>query len=321
MPIATQRLFHEIPESSALAQAAPTRAMIRPEDTLRPLLPVPKAPAMAVPSRAARSWQALRKQSSVYLVGSCALLAIMLFWHLATTYKLDFYIRFNNIPTPLEVWSKVVEVNSTPKFIKNVGMSLRRIFVGFAIATVLGVALGMLIGRYRLMRNLLLPAMEVFRPIPAIAWVPISIMLWPNNEESIVFITFIGAFFPILLNTISGVQAVDGVLLRASQCLGARERQIMWHVVLPGAAPQIFTGLAVGMGVAWVSLIAAEMISGQFGIGYFTWEAYSLISYPEIVLGMITIGVLGLMCSGLIRFVGKSMMPWLSYGARAGSAT
>ncbi|CAN5227951.1 ABC transporter permease [soil metagenome] len=321
MPIATQRLFHEIPESSALAQAAPTRAMTRPEDTLRPLLPVPKAPAMAVPSRAARSWQALRKQSSAYLAGSCALLAIMLFWHLATTYKLDFYIRFNNIPTPLEVWSKVVEVNSTPKFIKNVGMSLRRIFVGFAIATVLGVALGMLIGRYRLMRNLLLPAMEVFRPIPAIAWVPISIMLWPNNEESIVFITFIGAFFPILLNTISGVQAVDGVLLRASQCLGARERQIMWHVVLPGAAPQIFTGLAVGMGVAWVSLIAAEMISGQFGIGYFTWEAYSLISYPEIVLGMITIGVLGLICSGLIRFVGKSMMPWLSYGARAGSAT
>lgn len=321
MPTATQRLFHEIPEPSALAKAAPARALTRPEDALRPLLPVPKAPTPVIHSRAERAWQVLRQQSSVYLTGSCALLCILLFWHLATTYKLDFYVRFNNIPTPLEVLSKVVEVNSTPKFMKNVGMSLRRIFIGFAIATVLGVALGLLIGRYRLMRNLLLPAMEVFRPIPAIAWVPISIMLWPDNEVSIVFITFIGAFFPILLNTISGVGAVDGVLLRASQCLGARERQIMWHVVLPGAAPQIFTGLAVGMGVAWVSLIAAEMISGQFGIGYFTWEAYSLISYPEIVLGMITIGVLGLMCSGLIRLVGKSMMPWLSYGARAGSTT
>ena len=108
-----------------------------------------------------------------------------------------------------------------------------------------------------------------------------------------------------------------GLLIRASQCLGAREPQIMWHVVLPGAAPQIFTGL----GVAWVSLIAAEMISGQFGIGYFSWEANSLISYPKIVLGMITIGILGLMCSGLIRLVGKSMMPWLSFGARTGSAT
>lgn len=318
MSPATQRLFHEVPEHGEPAEAAPTRGLARPEEILRPPLPVP-APSAVLPGRSERAWQVLRQHAPAYLMGACSLLGIVLFWHLATTYRLDFYIRFANIPTPLEVLSKVVEVNSSPKFIKNVGMSLRRIFIGFAIATVLGVVLGMLIGRYRLTRGFLFPAMEVFRPIPAIAWVPISIMLWPDNEVSIVFITFIGAFFPILLNTISGVQAVDGVLLRASQCLGARERQIMWYVVLPGAAPQIFTGLAVGMGVAWVSLIAAEMISGQFGIGYFTWEAYSLISYPEIVLGMITIGVLGLMCSGLIRFVGKSVMPWLSYGARAGS--
>jgi NitT/TauT family transport system permease protein len=87
----------------------------------------------------------------------------------------------------------------------------------------------------------------------------------------------------------------------------------MWHVVLPGAAPQVFTGLAVGMGVAWVSLIAAEMISGQFGVGYFTWEAYSLISYADIVLGMITIGVLGLGCSWLIRSASRLMLPWLAY--------
>ncbi|MEP6722110.1 MAG: ABC transporter permease [Variovorax sp.] len=318
MPTATQRLFHEVPATSDLAQAAPARGLARPEEILRPPLPVPVSATVAL-SPAERAWQAIRQHAPAYLMGACSLLGIVLFWHVATTYRLDFYIRFANIPTPMEVLSKVIEVNGSPKFIKNVGMSLRRIFIGFAIATVLGVALGMLIGRYRLTRGFLFPAMEVFRPIPAIAWVPISIMLWPDNEVSIVFITFIGAFFPILLNTISGVQAVDGVLLRASQCLGARERQIMWYVVLPGAAPQIFTGLAVGMGVAWVSLIAAEMISGQFGIGYFTWEAYSLISYPEIVLGMITIGVLGLMCSGLIRFVGKSMMPWLGYGARAGS--
>jgi NitT/TauT family transport system permease protein len=135
-------------------------------------------------------------------------------------------------------------------------------------------------------------------------------MLWPDNEVSIVFITFIGAFFPILLNTVSGVQSVDAVLLRAGQCLGAKERQLMRHVVLPGAAPQIFTGLAVGMGVAWVSLIAAEMISGQFGIGYFTWEAYSLVQYQDIALGMICIGVLGLGSSALIRGVGRIVMPW-----------
>jgi NitT/TauT family transport system permease protein len=145
-----------------------------------------------------------------------------------------------------------------------------------------------------------------------------SIMLWPDNEVSIVFITFLGAFFPILLNTIHGVEAIDPVLLRAARSLGAGERSVLWEVVLPGALPHIFTGLAVGMGVAWVSLIAAEMISGQFGIGYFTWEAYSLISYAEIALGMITIGVLGLACSGAIRLAAKMVMPWRVHATPGG---
>jgi sulfonate transport system permease protein len=154
------------------------------------------------------------------------------------------------------------------------------------------------------------PLTEVVRPIPAIAWVPMSIMLWPSNEESIVFITYLGSFFPILINTLHGMALVDPVLVRASQCLGARESSIFREVYFPSALPHIFTGLTVGMGVAWVSLIAAEMISGQFGIGYFTWEAYSLVQYPDIVLGMFCIGVLGLASSALIRGIGKMVMPW-----------
>lgn len=319
MRTAKRQLFHEITDPDPDPAAAPAIALPRTENVKRSV--VQSVPIPTISQGQMAQWMnRWKEKSSSYLLGGIALACIVLFWHFVTTYKMDFYIRFSNIPTPLEVYSKVFEVNSTPKFAINLGISLRRIFIGFAIATVLGITLGLLIGRYKLTRSLLLPAMEVFRPIPAIAWVPISIMLWPDNEVSIVFITFLGAFFPILLNTISGVQAVDGVLLRASQCLGAREPQIMWYVVLPGAAPQIFTGLAVGMGVAWVSLIAAEMISGQFGIGYFTWEAYSLIAYPEIVLGMITIGILGLLCSGLIRVVGQSIMPWNNLSGRTGGA-
>jgi NitT/TauT family transport system permease protein len=308
MSIAPLRRFEEV--ASRDTPSDPRPGLVHLEDVMR-RSPMAVAP---VPQRAAgRLLPWLNEHALGYLLAACSLGAMVLFWHVATTYRLDFYVRFSNIPTPADVLQSVMQVSSNGKFVTNIGMSLRRIFLGFAIATVLGVALGLLIGRYRLARGFLFPAMETLRPIPAIAWVPISIMLWPDNEVSIVFITFIGAFFPILLNTVSGVQAVDGVLLRAGQCLGAQERQLMWYVVLPGAAPQIFTGLAVGMGVAWVSLIAAEMISGQFGIGYFTWEAYSLISYADIVLGMITIGVLGLVCSGLIRVVGKSLMPWLSF--------
>jgi NitT/TauT family transport system permease protein len=239
--------------------------------------------------------------------------ALFLFWYLGTKYRIEFYIRFKNVPTPHEVFLQAIEVGTSKTFLINIAMSVRRILSGFFIAILIGVPLGLLIGKYRRVRDLFMPAVEVLRPIPAIAWVPMAIMLWPNNESSIVFITFIGAFFPILLNTIHGVHSMDGVLIRAGRCLGASEVRIFWNVILPGSLPHIFTGLAVGMGVAWVSLIAAEMISGQFGVGYFTWEAYSLVNYPAIVLGMITIGVLGLACSGIIRLVGILMMPWLAF--------
>jgi NitT/TauT family transport system permease protein len=300
-------------------RAEPAPGLARLEDTLRPT-PAPRAlPGAPAHTPLVRGALRLRRHAPELLLALASLGTLLLFWHLATTYRWDFHVRFTNIPTPMEVLQRLTHVNEGGKFVANVGMSLRRIFLGFAVASVFGVALGLAVGRYPLLRKLAFPAMEALRPIPAIAWVPISIMLWPDNEESIVFITFIGAFFPILLNTVAGVQAVDAVLLRAGQCLGAREPQLLWHVVLPGALPQIFTGLAVGMGVAWVSLIAAEMISGQFGIGYFTWEAYSLISYADIVLGMITIGVLGLLSSELIRAVGRAVMPWLAFRS-AGAA-
>ena len=274
-----------------------------------------ESPATSQPKRAVGSLIArwLSRHSLSVLLWCVSLGALFALWYFGTKYRLEFFIRFTNIPTPAEVLAKVFEVNKSPKYLTNIGISLRRILSGFGVAILLAVPMGLLIGRYRTARDLLLPACEVLRPIPAIAWVPMSIMLWPTNEVSIVFITFLGSFFPILLNTVHGVTAIDPVLLRAGRCLGASEARMFWHVILPGALPHIFTGLAVGMGVAWVSLIAAEMISGQFGVGYFTWEAYSLISYSEIVLGMITIGVLGLVCSGSIRLLGKLAMPWVVY--------
>jgi NitT/TauT family transport system permease protein len=234
----------------------------------------------------------------------------VLAWYLATRFKLDLYVRFGNIPTPDMVLQHASALLHTARFYDNMFISVRRILLGFGIAAVAGIGLGLLVGRYRLVHELTLPVLELLRPIPAIAWVPMSIMLWPSNETSIVFITFLGSFFPILVNTVHGVRAIDGVLVRAARCLGAGEAALFREVILPGSLPHIFTGLSVGMGVAWVSLIAAEMISGQFGIGYFTWEAYSLIQYADIAIGMIVIGVLGLACSGAIRAIGRLMMRW-----------
>jgi len=286
---------------------------------------VPRAAAAPIAARASAPSVALAR--TVAWLGMAiprllwAALSLGLFigaWHLATEYRLDFYIRFVNVPGPTEVLGNFSDMLNTSRYYEHVWFSMRRILIGFGIAAALGVLLGLLIGQYKPVRNLLFPVFEVLRPIPAIAWVPMAVMLWPTNETSIVFITFLGSFFPILLNTIHGVGSVDPVLVRAGRCLGAGEAALLRQVILPAALPHIFTGLAIGMGVAWVSLIAAEMISGQYGVGYFTWEAYSLIEYADIVVGMITIGVLGLACSGAIRLVGNLMMPWLPASAGGG---
>jgi NitT/TauT family transport system permease protein len=317
LPMIDKETEHE-PAAKPLATVTPAAAAAG-------LAPAPAAPELTaaepetIPTVSLTSVfrhllaQITRERIITFALACVSLTALFLFWYLGTKYRLEFYIRFKNVPTPYEVYQQLTQVGLSNKYLVNIAISLRRILTGFFIAIAIGVPLGLAIGKYPRVRDLFMPVVEVLRPIPAIAWVPMSIMLWPNNEASIVFITFIGAFFPILLNTIHGVHSLDGVLVRAARCLGASEFRLFLNVILPGSLPHIFTGLAVGMGVAWVSLIAAEMISGQFGIGYFTWEAYSLVDYPAIVLGMITIGCLGLACSGIIRMVGTLLMPWLAF--------
>jgi sulfonate transport system permease protein len=277
------------------------------------------APALAPVSRrstfgelAARWYRLNRERLRAIAVGTLSIAAFIVVWHLLTTYRVVFFVRFTNVPSPLEVYASFTKAIHSPKFLMHVLLSCRRILIGFSLAAVLGVPLGLVMGRFKLIHEIAFPVAEVLRPIPAIAWVPMAIMLWPTNEQSIVFITFLGSFFPILVNTLHGMSLVDPVLVRAAQCLGARESSIFREVYFPASLPHIFTGLTVGMGVAWVSLIAAEMISGQYGIGYFTWEAYSLVQYPDIALGMIAIGVLGLASSLLIRGAGNLVMPWRS---------
>lgn len=231
-------------------------------------------------------------------------------WELASRYELDFFLRFENIPAPSEVVGAASDIVTAPKFVEHVQNSVRRVFAGFSIAALLAVALGLLMGRSRRVAQALSPILELLRPIPAVAWIPIAILLFASSEHSIVFITFIGAFFPILINTVHGVETLDYRYIQASLSLGATPSALFLEVTLPGALPSIVTGLSIGMGTSWFSLVTAEMISGQFGIGYYTWEAYTLQKYPSIVLGMIAIGALGMGSSSLIRWLGRSFMPW-----------
>jgi NitT/TauT family transport system permease protein len=275
-----------------------------------PAAPVPVIDPVTLQILAGRWFRLNKERLRAMLIGVISLVAFLIVWHLLTKYRVVFFVRFTNVPSPLAVYASFTKAIHDPKFLLHVLLSCRRIIFGFSLAALVAVPLGLVMGRFKLIHEIVFPVSEVLRPIPAIAWVPMAIMLWPTNEQSIVFITFLGSFFPILVNTLHGMSLVDPVLVRAARCLGAKEASIFREVYFPASLPHIFTGLTVGMGVAWVSLIAAEMISGQYGIGYFTWEAYSLVQYPDIALGMIAIGVLGLLSSLVIRAAGKLAMPW-----------
>ena len=234
----------------------------------------------------------------------------VLAWHVASTLDINFYINFENIPEPLVVWSAFVTQLSGSEFYIHVLVSMQRILIGYACAAVIGIAMGLAMGRSRFAQDVMMPYVEILRPIPAVAWIPMAILMWPTEEASIIYITFLGALFPIILNTMHGVEQTPEVLVRAARSLGARRSQIFRHVVLPAALPSIATGLAVGMGVSWFSLLAGEIISGQYGIGYFTWNAYSLINYPDIVVGMLCIGFLGTLSTYAVRLATRPFLAW-----------
>lgn len=240
-----------------------------------------------------------------------SLLACLLFWQVAASQRLDLgLVTFTYVPTPSAVLDAAWQLLQSSKLAQHLGSSLSRVFAGYLAAAVVGVLLGLAIGRSKWAEDSLLPPLEVLRPIPAVAWIPLAILMFPSSELSMIFITFTGALFPILLNTVHGVEGIDPRLVASARSLGAGRLAILREVVLPGAAPSIVTGLAIGMGTSWFCLVTAEMISGQFGIGYYTWESYTIQNYPDIIVGMLLIGVLGMASSGLVKRLGGLLTPW-----------
>lgn len=244
------------------------------------------------------------------VIGSLAILGALIAWQILSYYKVSMIISFENIPTPIVVGEQFLKLIVTEEFYKHIGASLQRIAIAFSMASVLGITIGIFMGRSRIFSGIMMPYIEILRPIPAVAWIPLAILMLPTEESSIIYITFLGAFFPVVLNTVHGVEQTSGSLVRAAESLGASKFMIMWHVTLPGALPSIMAGLAIGMGVAWFSLLAGEIISGQYGIGYFTWNSYTLIEYPNIIIGMLTIGGLGTLSTWLVKKASVPALRW-----------
>ena len=198
--------------------------------------------------------------------------------------------------------------------------SVFRVLAGFTAAMLIGIPFGLLLAVNRTAFGIGFPVFEVLRPIPPLAWVPASIIFWPTQEMSIAFVTFLGAFYTIVINVVGGAKSIDQRYFQAAQSMGSSKWDIFRRIILPGTLPSIMVGSAVGMGITWEVVVAAEMISGGGsqtggtgggGLGFFIWNSYVGGSYQQIVVGMISIGIAGFFSSELLRALGKYVTPWL----------
>ncbi len=246
-------------------------------------------------------------RSKVFLRGSFAVFSFFMVWQVGSMGVLPF---MHAIPTPIEVFKVFWEFVHLGKYWQSWLDSFLRVAYGFIAAQILGIPLGLGMGWSRNFKDLTYPLFELMRPIPPLAWVPVSILFWPTNETSIAFITFIGAFFTIVLNVLGGVSAIPKELINAAISFGASPRQIFWRIVLPATIPSIATGMMVGIGITWNVVIAAEMIAGNSGLGRMTWEAYLASHTSGIIVGMISIGVAGYVSSMAVKLISDWLMPW-----------
>jgi len=194
---------------------------------------------------------------------------------------------------------------------KNSIISLQRILIGFLIAAALAIPFGLLCGWSTSIEDNVNPIIQILRPVPPIAWMPLAIAWFQIGFGSLTFIILIGSFFPILISTIEGVRTIRTRWLEVSETLGATTGEKFKTVVIPGALPSIWTGLRLAFGVAWMCLVAAEMLPGtSAGLGYLIMYAYNLGQIQVIIAGMIVIGVIGIVSDYLFRLGQTRFFSW-----------
>jgi NitT/TauT family transport system permease protein len=242
-------------------------------------------------------------------------LIVLLIWQCASTYG---WVDARFVPAPLTVLQSLNEwmfgkVGTGPysgTWFSHAANSFYRVIGGFLIAAISGVLVGCLVGWSRLTSDILDPIIQIVRPIPITAWVPFAVIFFGIRDASAFFLIALGAFFPIVVNTAAGVAGTPKLLVRAARMLGIRRHNILLRVVIPSAMPFIFTGLRLGIGLAWVLVIVAEMMAVKSGLGFAMWDAYYFLRMDIIIGAMLSVGLLGFLSDLAIKAVGSRILRW-----------
>ena len=250
--------------------------------------------------------------------------ALLVLWHLTVEYR---WVAEGIIPSPAQVlrsWELWIfgaaKGGLSPysgTWLDNVLYSSKRVLQGFGLAALVAIPLGLMIGWNRLTGRLVDPTIQLLRPVPITAWLPFAIAVFGIYDASALFLIGLGAFYPIVVNTTHGVRDTNLLLLRAARMMGAGDGTVLAKVVFPSALPSIFTGMRLGIGVAWTAVIVAEMIAVKSGLGYVLWDAYYVGRMDICVATMVSVGALGFVSDRVIVYASRILLRWRTLEAGA----
>lgn len=249
-----------------------------------------------------RSTLSRRSPSTLQLNVITIFLGIGLWWAISFTGL--------QIPSPAEVVTSVIDLAMRGLLVEDIVASLRRVLSGFLLGSALAIPIGFLMGWYGWARGLFEPWVQFFRTIPPLAIIPLAIVLMGIGEQPKIFVIFLAAFFACVISTFQGVVQVDKTLINAARVLGAKDGTIFVRVVIPASTPFILVGMRVGLGAAWSTVVAAELIAAQQGLGYRMQQAQIYYDLPTIFVGIIVIGVFGLLMDRSLLLIESKLTSW-----------
>ena len=248
-----------------------------------------------------------REAGAIVVPPLIVLTLILLVWQIAASGPKA------TLPTPLRIWQDAKDLIVDPFFVigpQDIGLgwrvltSLQRVAIGFGLAAVVGVALGALVGQSLWAMRGLDPIFQVLRTVPPLAWLPISLAAFRDSAPSAIFVIFITAIWPVIINTAVGIRNIPQDYRNVARILRLNQAEYFWRIMVPAAAPYIFTGLRIGIGLSWLAIVAAEMLTGGVGIGFFIWDAWNSSRLSDIVVALVYIGVIGFVLDRLVALVG-----------------
>ena len=216
------------------------------------------------------------------------------------------------LPSPTKIWSEARDLITDPFFVagpQDIGLgwrvltSLQRVAIGYGLAGIIGILLGTIIGQSVWAMRGLDPIFQVLRTISPLAWLPISLAAFRDSQPSAIFVIFITSVWPIIINTAVGIRNIPQDYRNVAAVVRLNHLEFFWKIMIPSAAPYIFTGLRIGIGLSWLAIVAAEMLTGGVGIGFFIWDAWNSSRLSDIVVALIYIGVVGFILDRIVAFI------------------